>query len=94
MKRWERVYKKNKDMASREMDNDMILIPIYKTDKAINKIYTLNETAREMWELIDGKRKLNDIVEELSARYNVPRERIKTDLEEFIKDMKERKAIE
>lgn len=93
MKRWDKVYKKSSNMVSREIDNEMILMPIYKTDKAISEMYTLNKSATRMWELISGRRRLKDIADELCAKYKAPRKRIETDLEEFIKDMKEIKAI-
>ena len=93
MKRWEKVYKKNKDMVSREIDNEMILMPIFRTSKAINEMYTLNKTATRMWELIDCKRTLKDIAAELRTKYKAPEKTIGEDLEEFIKDMKEIKAI-
>lgn len=88
-----KVYRKNKDIVSREIDNEMILMPIYKTNKEINEMYTLNETAAKMWELIDGKRTVTQITDELCGKYGMPRERIETDLEELLKDMKTIKAI-
>lgn len=93
MKKWDKVYKKSSNMVSREIDNEMILMPIYKTDKAIGEMYTLNKTAAKMWELINGKRKLKDIADELSSKYKASRRSIESGLEEFIKDMRDIKAI-
>ena len=89
-----KVYSKNKDMVSREIDDEMILMPIYRTNKEISKMYTLNETARTMWEMIDGKSSLKRITDCLCGVYKAPRERIETDLGVLIKDLKEIKAIE
>lgn len=94
MKKLEKVYKKNQDIVSREIDDELILMPIYKRKKDINEMYTLNETASEMWKLIDGKRSVDDILREMVNTYKASSETIEKDLLEFIKDMKEIKAIE
>ncbi len=94
MKGLEKVYKRNNDMVSREIDNEMILMPIYKASKHINEMYTLSDTAAAMWQLVDGSRTLGEIVDELCAKHEGPRETIENDLEELVKDMKEIKAIE
>ena len=94
MDKSKKVYKKSRDIVCREIDNEMILMPIYKTNKDINEMYTLNESASKMWELIDGKKALNEIADELCAVYEAEKKEIETDLAEFVKDMLEIKAIE
>jgi len=95
MNKWEKIYKKNEDIVSREIDNEIILMPIYKTNKDINEMYTLNETAGEMWGLIDGEKTLGKVVDALEIRYKtVTRKTLEGDIEEFVTDMKKIKAIE
>ena len=89
----DKVYSKTKDIVSREIDNEMILMPIYKNNTDINEMYTLNETAASMWGLIDGKRTLSDIADEMTKSYEVSKDEIEKDLLEFIKDMKDIKAV-
>jgi len=94
MKQSEKVYRKNKDIVSREIDNELILMPIYKTNKEINEMYTLNESAAKTWNLIDGKRILGRIIDELHKFYGIQRERIEADIIEFVKDLKKIKVID
>jgi hypothetical protein len=49
-----KVFNKNKDFVTREIDDELILMPIYSTNKDINEMYTLNESAAKMWSLVDG----------------------------------------
>ena len=94
MAKWEKVYKKNEDMVSREIDNELILMPIYKTNKDINEMYTMNQTAAKMWDLINGENTLKDVADELCVSYGaMSREKLEADLEEFVTDMKKIKAI-
>jgi len=47
-----------------------------------------------MWDLINGENTLKDVADELCAAYGaVSREKLETDLEEFVTDMKKIKAI-
>ena len=55
------VLRKNKDMVTRVIDDETILLPIYKSSDDINCIYTLNKVASQVWELIDGKRTIAQI---------------------------------
>ncbi|MBU1367472.1 MAG: PqqD family protein [Candidatus Omnitrophica bacterium] len=55
------VYKKNKNMVTRKIADETILLPIYRTSKEINCIYTLNKPASIVWDMIDGKTTIADI---------------------------------
>ena len=93
MRNWKRVYRKNRDIVSRQIDNEMILVPIYRTAKDINEMYTLNKTAKDLWNMVDGKNSVEVIRNKMLEEYRVEPERLEGDIEEFIKDMKEIKAI-
>ena len=55
------VYKKNKNMVTRKIADETILLPIYRTSKEINCIYTLNKPASIVWDMIDGKTTVGEI---------------------------------
>ncbi|MBU0694702.1 MAG: PqqD family protein [Candidatus Omnitrophica bacterium] len=55
------VYKKNKNMVTRKIADETILLPIYRTSKEINCIYTLNKPASIVWDMIDGKTTIGEI---------------------------------
>ena len=95
MTKWEKVYKKNMDMVSREIDDELILMPIYKTNKDINEMYTLNETAKTMWKAINGKATIGKIRDELSNKFGkISKEVKEKDLEELVRDLKKIKEID
>ena len=88
-----KVMKKSKDVVSREIEGKTILMPLYKTSKDLNYIYTLNETASAAWNLFDGKATLGDIIDSLTETYDVDRAKVKKELSEVIKDFKSIKAL-
>ena len=55
------ILKKNKNMVTRKIADETILLPIYKTSKEINCIYTLNKPASIVWDMIDGKISIGEI---------------------------------
>ncbi len=86
------VIKKNKDIVARIVDDELVLVPLYKTDKDINCIYTLNESAAAIWEAIDDESTLADIKNKLGKKFFA----LDGDgsIDEFLKDLKEIKAVE
>lgn len=87
------ILRKNKDMVTRVIDDETILMPIYKTSDEINCIYTLNKTASRVWELLDGKRTLTKIKDKLLSEFDALPEEIDKEMEKLLKDLKEIKAV-
>ena len=87
------VLKKNPNIVSRTIEDETILMPIYKTSDEINCIYTLNKVAARIWELIDGKRSLEKIKKRLLEEFDVTEKGLNKELDKFLKDLKEIKAV-
>lgn len=88
-----KIIKKSDEVVSREIEGKVILMPLHKSSKDLNYIYTLNETASRAWNLLDGKSTLGDIKKTLLETYNVTEDKIKKELNDFVKDLKSIKAI-
>lgn len=87
------VLKKNSNIVSRKIEDETILMPIYKTSDEINCIYTLNDVAARVWELIDGKRNLSKIKKVLLEEFAATEKGLEKELNKFLKDLKEIKAV-
>lgn len=83
------VYKKNKDVVTRDIDGELFLLPLIRTREEINALFTLSGVGPQIWEMIDGKRSLKNIKDKLADEYDIPAETIEKDLEAFIKDARE-----
>lgn len=88
-----KVIKKNKDFVMREIEGKAILMPLLKSSKDLNCIYTLNETASYAWSLFDGKASLGKIKNCLIEKYDVSENEVEKELTELVKDLKSIKAI-
>ena len=87
------VLRKNPDMVTRVIDDETILMPIYKTSDEINCIYTLNKVASEVWGLIDGKRTLSEIRAKVLSKFDTTEKEADEEMAKFLKDLKEIKAV-
>ena len=87
------VLTKNPDMVTRVIDDETILLPIYKTSDEINCIYTLNKVASRVWEMIDGKKTVGQIRKQVLKEFDTTPKEADKEMRKLLKDLKEIKAI-
>jgi len=87
------VFKKNPDMVSRAIEDETVLMPIYKTSDEMNCIYTLNDVGARVWELIDGKRSLAGIKKSLLKEFDATEKELNKELDKFFRELGEIKAL-
>ena len=67
----ERRYAKDPNMVFRDIEGEMILVPIRRRTADLESIYTLNETGARIWELLDGQHTLREIRDTIVQEYEV-----------------------
>lgn len=80
---------KSTQTASRIIDNQAVIIVLNQQKSLI-----LNSTGSRIWELIDGKRNVEEIASLISKEFACRVETALADVEEFLKDLSREKAIE
>jgi len=83
----------SKNVVARNLEGKLILMPLHKSSKDINYIYTLNETAALVWNKFNGKTCLGNLGHALSQTYNVTEAKLEKELIEFVKDLASFKAV-
>jgi hypothetical protein len=79
------IYKKyTESLAFRKIQNEYFLIPIRGSSKQKVLIYTLNKIGSFVWDLIDGKKTVDNILSKILERYNVTPSQARRDLNLFI----------
>jgi hypothetical protein len=78
------VFAPNDRVISRKIVDDLILVPIRQSVAEMETLYTLNEVGARVYELIDGKRSVREIVETIVAEFEVAFETAESDVSEFI----------
>ena len=77
-----RVFQQNDDMAWRIVDDECIIV-----DPQGSTATVLNPTGARIWELVDGKRTVASIVDEIVDEYDADRAQVEADAREFVEDL-------
>lgn len=84
-----RVFQHTENLVVKEIGDEKVLIPLRSNVADMEQIYTLNETAAFIWEQMDGKTNLGQIIRNLVEEYDVDAETARLDVEDFISEMRE-----
>jgi len=89
-----RVYIPSEDVVARVIENEIIIVPLVAgIGDMEDEIYTLNETGRSIWEKLDGKKQLKDVVSELVPEFDSPLKEIEADVIGFVQELLKRKML-
>ena len=89
-----RVYMPSEDVVARVIEDEIIIVPLVSgIGDMEDEIYTLNGTGRSIWEKLDAKKKLKDIVSELASEFDSPLREIENDVIGFAQELVKRKML-
>jgi hypothetical protein len=75
------VYEPSQDIVAREIEGAIIIVPIVSGIADIeDELLTLNETGKAIWQRLDGRRKLGEIVRELAEEFAASADEIERDV--------------
>ncbi len=74
-------------VVTRKTGNEYVLVPIANNIADMNSVYTLNESGAFIWEQIDGKKSVEDIIDAMTKEYDVSTETASKDIFIFIDNM-------
>ena len=77
----------SKTVVTRKTGNEYVLVPIANNIADMDKVFTLNETGAFIWDQIDGKRSVEEIIGALTTEYDIDNETAAEDLFAFIDNM-------
>ena len=74
-------------IVTRKTGNEYVLVPIANNIADMNSVYTLNETGAFIWEHINGKRSVEELIGDLTTEYEIDNDTASKDLFLFIENM-------
>ncbi|MFP5262058.1 MAG: PqqD family protein [Blastocatellia bacterium] len=75
---------KDNRSVTRSIAGETIIVPVRSGVSDLNSIYTLNEVGTAIWQLIDGHRTAEQIVEAIADEYEVPPEQAGRDVFDYL----------
>lgn len=73
-------YIRNKEYKAKKLENEVIIF-----DAPGNKIITLNESGKLIWEYMWKKRKIDEIYAHVANHYEIAESKVRKDIESFLK---------
>jgi len=74
-------------VVTRKTGNEYVLVPVTNNIADMNSVYTLNETGAFIWEQIDGKRNIEEIISLLTDEYEINNKKAEADILSFIDNL-------
>jgi coenzyme PQQ biosynthesis protein PqqD len=88
------VYAPSDDVVAREIEGEVIIVPLAAgIGNMEGELYTLNEIARAIWNRLDGKRNLDEVITALVQDYDAPRDEIEGDVLGFVEELVGRRML-
>ncbi|MHC4124556.1 MAG: PqqD family protein [Planctomycetota bacterium] len=90
----EDVYKVSEDVVAREIEGELIIVPVTSGIGDLeDDIFTLNKTARAIWDKIDGKTRLKNVVDSLLSEFEGPAAEIEKDILGIVEELLRRRML-
>jgi Coenzyme PQQ synthesis protein D (PqqD) len=81
------ILSQSASIVTRKTGNEYVLVPITNNIADMNSVYTLNETGAFIWEQIDGKRSIGEIITAVTAEYDIDFRNAEADVFSFVENM-------
>jgi hypothetical protein len=79
-------YYVSKDVIARKIEGKLFIVPMISgVGNLDSEMYALNETGAAIWERLDGKTTLEDIIHDLVKEFNTSYDQIKNDVLDLMK---------
>ena len=88
------LYMPSEDVVARDIEGELIIVPLVAgIGDMEDELYTMNETGKAIWDRLDGKKKLKDVLGELSAEFEASASEIEKDLIGLVDELVQRKIL-
>ena len=87
-------YQHSDGIASRRVEDEVLLVPIRTDPRQKLGVYTLNRVGAVVWELLDGLRSVSQVAENLCQRFEIDMQIARRDTETFCQALLSFGAIE
>ena len=79
------------DVVAREIEGEIVIVPLAAgIGDADDELYTLNDTGRAVWQLLDGKRTLREVVASLTEEFEASEAELEADVLGFAGELVQR----
>jgi len=85
---------RNRDVVSRQIEGELIIVPVRRGVGDMSSLYTLNPVGSVLWEFMAQEHSLPEMVKRVCQEFEVNSTQAKKDIESFLDSMLEEKLIQ
>ena len=75
------VYVVSDEVVARDIEGHLVIVPLTSNVGDMeDELYSLNETGKEIWDRLDGKTSLGELITQLTDEYSGSLQEIQTDV--------------
>jgi hypothetical protein len=87
-------YRPSEDVVARTIEGELIIVPLVAGIGDLeDELFSLNETGKAIWDRLDGRKKLGELVIELSAEFEASEGEIEHDLIGLVEELVRRRIL-
>jgi len=83
------LQKIKKSFVTREVGNELVLVPLTGNVEQMNELFTMNETGRFIWKNINDDTTIEELAEKMVEDFEVSPEMARSDISVFLEKMSE-----
>jgi hypothetical protein len=88
------VYVPSDDVVAREIEGELIIVPLVAgIGDMEDELFSLNETGKAIWDLLDGKRDLDGVISILTENYDSTPNEITQDVFGLVDELVKRRML-
>ena len=92
--RLDSIFALSDDIVAREIEGELIIVPLAAGIADLeDELFTLNETGRIIFSLIDGQKTLDEIIQALEQEFDAPVGAIKRDVLGLVQELARRRML-
>ena len=88
-----KCFSRDTNCVTREIAGETLIVPIKNRVGDLDSIYTLNEVATIIWQLVNGQTSVDKIIDAVHDAYDVDREEATKDTVEFLDSLEKEGLI-
>ncbi len=89
-----KVYAPSDDVVAREIEGELIIVPLVAGIGDLeDELFTLNETGKAIWDLLDGKRDIGQVTGALAESYESTPGEIERDVFGLVEELLKRRML-
>ena len=88
------VYRKADGLLTRAIAGETIVVPIRGRLADMQNIFAINSVGEFVWERIDGRRSLDEVVRDVAGQFDVDEGRARADVLEFVDELSQAGLVE